>query len=93
MKLSKDIQLNEPFNMSKVLKLVQLCSTFSSDIYIHKNMTAYNSKCVLGTANIIISMKENDHFFITADGSDAKEALDQVGAFFEKTGAESPVKV
>ncbi|UTR14766.1 HPr family phosphocarrier protein [Salipaludibacillus sp. LMS25] len=93
MELSKDIQLKEPFNMSKVLKLVQLCSTFNSDIYIQKNMTAYNCKCVLGTANIIISMKENEHFSISVHGSDAKEALDQVGAFFEKTGAESPVNV
>ncbi|PYZ95192.1 hypothetical protein CR194_06660 [Salipaludibacillus keqinensis] len=75
MKITKELRLQELCTITQVLALVHASSEYTSDVYIYKNNTAYNSKCVLGLVNGLIGMKQNETITVVATGEDAEEAV------------------
>lgn len=88
MKAENSIHLSEPFRMAQVLALVNVSSQFQSDIYLIKKDIAYNSKCVLGTANLLTGIKEHDIIRVQAEGTDAEKAVAHVAALLENGGVQ-----
>lgn len=75
--------LQEEFNVQKVIEFVTMTSMFSSDVYIQIENNSYNSKALLGVANLILTLKKGEKFTVSVDGEDAKYAEAKIKEFFE----------
>lgn len=72
------------FTVQKTVEFVQLNSTFTSEVFIEKNMKVFNAKSILGLMSLLIPSKAGKKFTIIATGEDAEESIQQIINFIEK---------
>ncbi|MGI9243871.1 MAG: HPr family phosphocarrier protein [Verrucomicrobiales bacterium] len=61
---------------------VKLASTFSSEIWVEKDGETANGKSIMGLA--LLAAERDAKILITAEGEDAAEAIDALGALIER---------
>ena len=62
---------------------VKLASTFKSDIWVEKDGETANGKSIMGLA--LLAAERDSLISITAEGEDAAEALEALGALVERS--------
>ena len=66
---------------------VKLASTFSSEIWVEKDGETANVKSIMGLA--LLAAERDANIQITAEGEDAAEAIDALGALIERRFTQS----
>ena len=61
---------------------VKLASTFKSEIWVDKDGETANGKSIMGLA--LLAAERNSIITITAEGEDADEAMEALGALIER---------
>ena len=62
--------------------LVKLCNTFQSEIWVEKGDEQVNGKSIMGL--MMLAANHGAVIKITAEGTDAESAVEQIGALIEK---------
>jgi len=61
---------------------VKLASTFTSEIWVEKDGETANGKSIMGLA--LLAAERDATILITAEGEDASEAIEALGALIER---------
>jgi len=62
--------------------LVKLCNTFQSEIWVEKGDEQVNGKSIMGL--MMLAANHGAVIKITAEGTDAESAVEQIGGLIEK---------
>lgn len=62
--------------------LVKLCNTFQSEIWVEKGDEQVNGKSIMGL--MMLAANHGAVIKITAEGTDAESAVEQIGALIDK---------
>lgn len=65
-----------------VAELVQLISSFDSNVYLEAGNRKVNGKSIMGMMSL--GLLKGDEINIICDGSDEEEAIKKIKEFFEK---------
>ena len=76
------IQNEEGLHLRPAGMFVKLASTFSSEIWVEKDGETANGKSIMGLA--LLAAERDALISITAEGEDATEALEALGALVER---------
>lgn len=76
------IQNEEGLHLRPAGMFVKLASTFSSEIWVEKDGETANGKSIMGLA--LLAAERDALISITAEGEDAAEALEALGALVER---------
>ncbi len=69
-------------------KFVKLSSKFDSDIWVRRDDEEVNGKSIMGL--MMLAAEQGAVILVSADGSDAESALDQIGELIESGFTKEP---
>ncbi len=79
--MERIVKIKHGIDPRNIASLVQLCSTFKSEIKLEYGTKIANTKSIMGM--ISLSILEACDVTLIAVGSDEEKALDQIGEFLE----------
>lgn len=76
------VRLDSGLETRPVALLVQMASQFESEVYIESENRRVNAKSIMGM--MTLGLDPGTEVTISANGSDEKEAMDQIEAYLTK---------
>lgn len=70
------IELDSGLEARPIAMLVQLASSFESQIYVHSDSRKVNAKSIMGM--VTLELPAGERVIVSADGSDEEKAIDDI---------------
>ncbi len=70
------IELDSGLEAHPIAMLVQLASSFESQIYVHSDSRKVNAKSIMGM--MTLELPAGERVIVSADGSDEEKAIDDI---------------
>ena len=70
------IELDSGLEARPIAMLVQLASSFESQIYVHSDSRKVNAKSIMGMMSL--QLPAGERVIVSADGSDEEKAIDDI---------------
>ena len=70
------IELDSGLEARPIAMLVQLASSFESQIYVHSDSKKVNAKSIMGM--MTLELPAGERVIVSADGSDEEKAIDDI---------------
>ena len=70
------IELDSGLEARPIAMLVQLASSFESQIYVHSDSRKVNAKSIMGM--MTLELPAGERVIVSADGSDEEKAIDDI---------------
>lgn len=70
------IELDSGLEARPIAMLVQLASSFESQIYVHSDSRKVNAKSIMGM--MTLDLPAGERVIVSADGSDEEKAIDDI---------------